>query len=72
MTEEEMLYDTHIALLEDIWGEASIARGPDEVARVLEGLDLSGKTVRHGRPARLPCCWRGTMGRVGGRDRRRG
>ena len=47
MTEEEMLYDdTHIALLEDIWGEGFLSPGgPDEVARVLEGLDLSGKTV---------------------------
>ena len=47
MTEEEMLYDDkHIALLEDIWGEGFLSPGgPDEVARVLEGLDLAGKTV---------------------------
>lgn len=47
MTEEEMLYDDkHIALLEDIWGEGFLSPGgPDEVARVLEGLDLTGKTV---------------------------
>ena len=47
MTDEEMLHDdAHIALLEDIWGEGFVAfGGPDEVARVLEGLDLSGKTV---------------------------
>ncbi|HCH99470.1 MAG TPA: SAM-dependent methyltransferase, partial [Alphaproteobacteria bacterium] len=47
MTDEEMLYDdVHIALLEDIWGEGFLSPGgPDEVARVLEGLDLSGKTV---------------------------
>ena len=33
MTEEEMLYDdTHIALLEDIWGEGFLSPGgPDEV-----------------------------------------
>ena len=47
MTDEEMLYDdVHIALLEDIWGEGFLSPGgPDEVAQVLEGLDLSGKTV---------------------------
>ena len=47
MTDEEMLYDdVHIALLEDIWGEGFLSPGgPDEVARVLVRLDLSGKTV---------------------------
>ena len=47
MTDEEMLYDNqHIALLEDIWGVGFLSPGgPEEVARVLEGLDLEGKRV---------------------------
>ena len=47
MTDDEMLYDDkHIALLEDIWGEGFLSPGgPDEVARVLEGLELTGKSV---------------------------
>ena len=55
MTDEEMLYDdVHIALLEDIWGEGFLSPGgPDEVARVLEGLDLSGKFVVVGEQPRF-------------------
>lgn len=35
--------DRHIALLEAIWGEGYLSPGgPEEVARVLAGLDLSG------------------------------
>lgn len=41
------LYDEHhIAFLEAVWGEGFLSPGgPDEVARMLDGLDLSGKTV---------------------------
>jgi SAM-dependent methyltransferase len=47
MNEDADLYDTqHIAFLEAIWGEGYLSPGgPDEVARVLEGLDLTGKRV---------------------------
>jgi phosphoethanolamine N-methyltransferase len=43
----EILYDdAHIAFLEDIWGEGFLSPGgPEEVARVLEGLDLTGRHV---------------------------
>jgi len=45
--DSEMNYDDrHIATLEDIWGEGFLSPGgPDEVARVIEGLDLRGKRV---------------------------
>ena len=41
------LYDnTHVALLEALWGEGYLSPGgPDEVARVLDGLDLTGKHI---------------------------
>jgi len=47
MSETNDLYDdTHIAFLEAIWGEGYLSPGgPDEVARVLLGLDLAGKRV---------------------------
>lgn len=47
MSDGEMLYDDrHIATLEDIWGEGFLSPGgPEEVARVLDGLDLRGKRV---------------------------
>ena len=45
--DSEMLYDDrHIATLEDIWGEGFLSPGgPEEVGRVVEGLDLAGKRV---------------------------
>ena len=48
--DSEMNYDDrHIATLEDIWGEGFLSPGgPDEVARVIEGLDLRGKRVLEG------------------------
>lgn len=47
MAETDLLYDNaHIAFLEEIWGEGYLSPGgPDEVSRVLEGLDLTGKRV---------------------------
>ena len=41
------LYDNaHIAFLEQMWGEGYLSPGgPEEVSRVLTGLDLTGKTV---------------------------
>jgi phosphoethanolamine N-methyltransferase len=47
MNDEAELYGTqHIAFLEAIWGEGYLSPGgPDEVARVLERLDLTGKRV---------------------------
>lgn len=47
MADSDMLYDDrHIETLEDIWGEGFLSPGgPEEVARVLAGLDLAGKRV---------------------------
>lgn len=47
MADPEDLYDQqHIAFLEAIWGEGYLSPGgPEEVSRVLEGLDLTGKRV---------------------------
>lgn len=47
MSHEGDLYDErHIAFLEKLWGDGYLSPGgAEEVARVLEGLDLSGKTV---------------------------
>ncbi|WP_127112587.1 methyltransferase domain-containing protein [Shimia sediminis] len=44
---DEILYDdSHIRFLEDMWGEGFLSPGgADEAALVVEGLDLSGKTV---------------------------
>lgn len=44
---DEILYDnSHIAFLEEIWGEGFLSPGgADEVARVLDGVDLRGKHV---------------------------
>ena len=41
------LYDgSHVAFLEKLWGPGYLSPGgPEEVARVLEGLDLTGATV---------------------------
>ncbi len=46
-TQDGDLYDAaHIAFLEKLWGEGYLSPGgADEVARVLEGLELAGKTV---------------------------
>lgn len=47
MSDQTQHYDNAFAgLLEEIWGEGYLSPGgPEEVARVLAGLDLSGKTV---------------------------
>jgi len=47
MSTGDVLYDDHaIAFLEELWGDGYLSPGgPEEVARVLEGLDLAGKTV---------------------------
>jgi ubiquinone/menaquinone biosynthesis C-methylase UbiE len=47
MQDGDLLYDdVHIAFLEAIWGEGYLSPGgPEEVARVIEGLDLAGKSV---------------------------
>ena len=38
--------DHHIDFLEELWGDGYLSPGgPEEVARVLDGIDLSGKTV---------------------------
>ncbi len=47
MLETDLLYDNaHISFLEALWGDGYLSPGgPDEVSRVLEGLDLKGNTV---------------------------
>jgi len=47
MSSGDVLYDDHsIAFLEQLWGDGYLSPGgPEEVARVLEGVDLAGKTV---------------------------
>ena len=47
MAHEGAFYDErHIAFLERLWGEGYLSPGgADEVARVVEGLDLRGRTV---------------------------
>lgn len=44
---EKLLYDdSHMALLETLWGEGYLSPGgPGEVARILAGLDLTGCSV---------------------------
>lgn len=43
MHDGELYDERHIAFLERLWGEGCLSPGgADEVARVLEGLDLSG------------------------------
>lgn len=44
---DDILYDDqHIAFLEEIWGDGFLSPGgPDEVGRVLSGVDLAGKSV---------------------------
>lgn len=43
----EVLYgDEEVAFLEELWGEGFLSPGgPEEVARLLDGVDLTGKTV---------------------------
>jgi phosphoethanolamine N-methyltransferase len=46
MVAEELYDSTHIAFLEAIWGEGYLSPGgPEEVARVLHGLDIAGMEV---------------------------
>lgn len=47
MSKGEVLYDEgSITFLEELWGEGFLSPGgPEEVARVLEGIELAGKTV---------------------------
>ena len=47
MSGGEVLYDEgSIAFLEELWGDGYLSPGgPEEVARVLDGLDLAGRTV---------------------------
>jgi phosphoethanolamine N-methyltransferase len=47
MSYGDILYDEHsITFLEELWGDGFLSPGgPEEVARVLEGLDLAGRTV---------------------------
>lgn len=47
MTDDAPLYDDqHIGFLEDMWGEGFLSPGgAEEAARVVEGLDLAGRTV---------------------------
>ena len=44
---DDLFYDeTHIAFLEEMWGEGFLSPGgPEELSRILGGLDLTGKTV---------------------------
>ena len=45
--QDEILYDTQvIGFLEEIWGDGFLSPGgPDEVARVITGVDIAGKFV---------------------------
>jgi len=47
MSQDELHYDTGvIAFLGELWGDGYLSPGgPEEVARILEGLDLTAKTV---------------------------
>ena len=47
MSDSDLLYDNkHIAFLEDIWGEGFLSPGgAEEAARVLDGIDVTGKRV---------------------------
>ncbi len=47
MLDDDLNYDDrHIAFLEALWGEGFLSPGgPEEVARILAGLDLTGKTI---------------------------
>lgn len=56
-------YDkTNIASMEMIYGEGYLSAGGDEdVARILDGLDVSGKQILAVVWAAAPSLWRGTM-----------
>lgn len=46
MSDEDLYDDKHITFLEDLWGDGYLSPGgADEVARVLAGVDLTGKHV---------------------------
>lgn len=46
MADEDLYDQAHIDFLEDLWGDGFLSPGgPEEVARVLDGVDLVGKTV---------------------------
>ncbi|MGB3280721.1 MAG: class I SAM-dependent methyltransferase, partial [Pseudorhodobacter sp.] len=47
MAEDDLHYDdASIAFLEAMWGEGYLSPGgPEEVSRVLDGLDLTGKRI---------------------------
>lgn len=43
---EELYHDAMVNFLESLWGEGYLSPGgPEEVARVIHGIELSGKTV---------------------------
>ncbi len=43
---EELYHDAMVKFLESLWGDGYLSPGgPDEVDRILEGIDLSGKSV---------------------------
>lgn len=44
--EEDLYHDAYIAFLEEVWGEGYLSPGgADEIARILEGLELRGARV---------------------------
>jgi len=44
--DEDLYHDAYMAFLEEIWGEGYLSPGgPQEVARIVEGLDLKGARV---------------------------
>lgn len=46
MTDDDLYDDQTITFLEELWGEGFLSPGgPDEVRRVLHGVDISGKRV---------------------------
>lgn len=46
MSEEVLYDDKHIGFLEELWGEGFLSPGgPEEVARVIEGVEIAGKHV---------------------------
>jgi phosphoethanolamine N-methyltransferase len=46
MADDDLYDDKHIAFLEEMWGEGFLSPGgADEVARVLDGVDIAGREV---------------------------
>ena len=46
MSDEDLYDQSHIDFLEDLWGEGFLSPGgADEVGRVLDGVDMAGKTI---------------------------